>query len=200
MISSTRHAELVLQPLQQLEDLRLDGHVERGGRLVGDEQRRAAGERHRDHHPLSHATRELVRILGGALLRGGDAHLPEQFDGARARFATAPCARAARRTSAICSPQVKTGFRELIGSWKTMEISRPRTRRIPAGGSASRSRPWKITRPSTIFPAGSGTSRRIESAVTLLPLPDSPTSASVSPARTSKRDAVHRAHHALVGA
>ena len=33
--------ELALEVLQQVEDLRLDGHVERGRRLVGDEQ--AAG-------------------------------------------------------------------------------------------------------------------------------------------------------------
>ena len=34
-------------------------------------------------------------------------------------------------------------------------------------------------------PGGCGISRRIESAVTLLPLPDSPTTASVSPRFTS---------------
>ena len=35
-----RHAELALQLAQQVEDLRLDGDVERGRRLVGDQQRR----------------------------------------------------------------------------------------------------------------------------------------------------------------
>ena len=33
-----RHAVLVLQRAQQLEDLRLHGDVERRGRLVGDQQ------------------------------------------------------------------------------------------------------------------------------------------------------------------
>ena len=33
-----RHAEALLQGLQEIEDLRLDGDVERGGRLVGDQQ------------------------------------------------------------------------------------------------------------------------------------------------------------------
>ena len=47
-----RHAELVAQVHQQVEHLRLDGHVERGRRLVGDQQLRPAGERHRDHHAL----------------------------------------------------------------------------------------------------------------------------------------------------
>jgi hypothetical protein len=34
-----RHPELLLQAVEQLEDLRLDRDVERGRRLVGDEER-----------------------------------------------------------------------------------------------------------------------------------------------------------------
>ena len=40
--SSTRHAALLAQPQEQVEDLRLDGHVERRRRLVGDQQLRLA--------------------------------------------------------------------------------------------------------------------------------------------------------------
>ncbi len=62
-----RHAPVADQRPQQLQDLRLDRDVERGRRLVRDEQRRLAGERHRDHHALAHAARQLVGILlGGA--------------------------------------------------------------------------------------------------------------------------------------
>ena len=50
-----RHAEPALQVLQQVEDLRLDGDVERRRRLVGDQQRGLAGQRHGDHDPLAHA-------------------------------------------------------------------------------------------------------------------------------------------------
>src|ERR1041384_7867390 len=39
-----RRAEAALQPADQLEDLRLDGDVERGGRLVGDQHPGTAGE------------------------------------------------------------------------------------------------------------------------------------------------------------
>ena len=46
----------------ELQDLRLDGDVERGGGLVGDEQLGVARQRHRDHHPLAHAARQLVRV------------------------------------------------------------------------------------------------------------------------------------------
>ncbi len=61
-----RHAELALQPAHQVEDLGLDGDVERRRRLVGDEEPRPAAERHRDHRPLPHAAGHLVRIALGA--------------------------------------------------------------------------------------------------------------------------------------
>ena len=44
-----------------VEELRLDGDVEAAGRLVGDQQLRHRGERHRDQHALGHAAGELVR-------------------------------------------------------------------------------------------------------------------------------------------
>ena len=46
---------------------------------------------------------------------------------------------------------------------------------------------------------GGATRRRIESAVTDLPQPDSPTSPTVSPARDVERDAVHGAGDAVLG-
>ena len=48
---------------QQPQDLRLDGDVERGRRLVGDQQRRAAHQRHGDHHALAQAAGKLMRVL-----------------------------------------------------------------------------------------------------------------------------------------
>ncbi len=58
-----RTAELFLELLDQGEDLCLRRHVERGGRLVGDQQVRVVDQRHRDHHALAHAARELVGIV-----------------------------------------------------------------------------------------------------------------------------------------
>src|SRR6185295_2512163 len=49
-----RGAELAGQVLQQIEDLRLNGHVQRGRRLVGEDELGVARERHRDHHALAH--------------------------------------------------------------------------------------------------------------------------------------------------
>ena len=44
-----------LQFGDQFDDTRLNGDVERGGRLVGDEKLRLAGEGHRNQHALAHA-------------------------------------------------------------------------------------------------------------------------------------------------
>jgi hypothetical protein len=86
-----RHAAFALEREQQVEDLGLDGDVERGGGLVGDQQLGLAGQRHRDHHALAHAARELVRERGGAARGVGDADLFEQFQRAlAARLAIQP--------------------------------------------------------------------------------------------------------------
>ena len=50
-----RHPPFALESCEQLEDLCLNRDVERGGRLVGDEDVRVERERHRDHHALAHA-------------------------------------------------------------------------------------------------------------------------------------------------
>ena len=67
-----RQPELGAQLLEEAEDLRLDHDVEGGRRLVADDDRRVARERHRDHRPLAHPTGQLVRIGAAALLRDAD--------------------------------------------------------------------------------------------------------------------------------
>ena len=73
--------------LSSLQDLRLHRDVERGGRLVGDQQIGLVGERHRDHHALALAARQLVRIAREPACGIGDADLGQQLDDARARRA-----------------------------------------------------------------------------------------------------------------
>ncbi len=55
-------AEVALQIPDQLDDLRLRRHVQRGGRFVGDQQFRIARHRDRDHHALLLSTGQLVRV------------------------------------------------------------------------------------------------------------------------------------------
>ncbi|MNY00831.1 hypothetical protein D3C86_1333400 [compost metagenome] len=68
----------------QIEDLGLDGHVEGGGGLVGDEQLGLAREGHGDDDALAHAARELVGVVVHAAGGPGDADGFEHLDGALA--------------------------------------------------------------------------------------------------------------------
>ena len=77
---------LVSQLAQLVEDLRLDRDVERGRRLVGDQQLGRARERHRDHHALAHAARELVRVGPQPVGRARDADPLHHLDRAVERL------------------------------------------------------------------------------------------------------------------
>ena len=50
------------QILKQLENLRLHGDIQRGGWLIGDEYLRISDQRHGNHHSLTHAPGEFMRI------------------------------------------------------------------------------------------------------------------------------------------
>ena len=75
-----RQPELFLQRFEKRQDLRLDRHVERGCRLIGDEQPWPAHQSHRNHHPLSQAAGELMGILLVSDLGRADADLLEHLD------------------------------------------------------------------------------------------------------------------------
>ena len=61
-----REAEIALQVLQQVDDLRLDRDIERGHRLVAYDQVGIGGERARDADALALAAGELVRPASAA--------------------------------------------------------------------------------------------------------------------------------------
>ena len=70
-------AGFLAQSLDQRQNLRLDGDVESGGRLVGNQQARAADQRDGDHDPLTGPTGQLERILPHPPFRVCDADLFE---------------------------------------------------------------------------------------------------------------------------
>ena len=72
---------------EHVEHLGLDRDVERGGRLVGDQQLRRVGDRHRDHRPLAHPAGELVGVVARPRARLRDADGLEQRGGAAPRGA-----------------------------------------------------------------------------------------------------------------
>ena len=57
-----RQAAPVAQIEKEPQDLRLHRDIERGRRLIGNEEIGLAGERQRDHRALAHAAGELMRI------------------------------------------------------------------------------------------------------------------------------------------
>ncbi len=106
---------------------------------------------------------------------------------ARSRAARHDTPRWRTTFSAICVPTVSTGLRLVIGSWKIIEMRWPRRRFIASSLSAVSSSPSKRIEPEAMRPVSVGIRRRMESAVTDLPQPDSPTMPRVSP-RASSND------------
>ena len=147
-----RHAQPLPQVVDELQDLLLDGHVERGGRLVGDQQLGLAGQRHRDHHALPHAAGELVRVLVDPLPRPGHARpgRAPRRPGRRPPSWSRPGAAAPPRRSAC--PRCASGFSEDSGSWKIMPISLPRILRIASAPRSLISRPPSLMEPPTMCP------------------------------------------------
>ena len=97
-----RGAQLLLQPPHQVENLRLYRHVQRGGRLIGDQQLGMAGQRHGDHRALAHAAGKLVRIGLRAACGIGNADQLEHLD------------RACQRRGARCVAMQPHRFGDLL--------------------------------------------------------------------------------------
>ena len=68
------HVHLGLEPAQQIEDLRLHGHVQRGGGLVGDQHGRVEASASAIMTRWRGAARHLVRVLVDAPFGGRDLH------------------------------------------------------------------------------------------------------------------------------
>jgi len=66
----------LLYLLHELDDLGLDGDIERCRRFVGDQDVRIACERHCDHRTLPHPARELIGVISNTLFGMRDAHQP----------------------------------------------------------------------------------------------------------------------------
>ena len=85
------------------------------------------------------------------------------------------------------SPIENTGFKLVIGSWNTIPIPGPRTRRSPASLIPVSTLPSNTTRPAATRATRSGNNPMTLSAVTLFPLPLSPTTPSTSPGATERQ-------------
>jgi hypothetical protein len=83
VVRDEQHGRVALlgEPEHEIHDLGLGGHVERRGRLVGDEEGRVAGQSHRDHDALAHAARELMWVVVHPLPGVRDVDVVEGLDG-----------------------------------------------------------------------------------------------------------------------
>src|SRR3990172_2859263 len=74
-------ADLLLKPVDEINDLGLDSDVEGRSRFIGQHQSRIAGHSHSDHNPLTHAAAHLMGIIMDAPLRRRHAHQAQHFHG-----------------------------------------------------------------------------------------------------------------------
>ena len=119
---------------KQVDDLRPHRDVERGDRLVGDQEVGVGADGARDHRALALAAGEFVRIAGG--IAGHEARL---FAAHRARaparrVRSQPCT---RRCSVSVAPIVMRGLSAPDGSWNT-SCRRRRSWRSAAAGDGRR--------------------------------------------------------------
>src|SRR5437868_589538 len=169
--------ELVLQVLQQVEDLRLDRHVQRGDRLVGDDQLWSKGQGSSDANALPLAAAELVREPAAVLSAQPD-HL-EQLTHDPLAVVGRPNT-VDQKASPTISPTDIRGFNEPYGSWKMICTSRRMSFSCFLFA-------LKMLRPSrNASPEVGGISRRMVRATVDFPEPDSPINPSVSPCLISK--------------
>ena len=105
-----------LQLGQKLEDLRLDGDIECGGRLVGHQELGPVGQRHGDHHALALAARELVRPGRRAAPPGRECRPASATPPSGLRAASPVNPWCTFRLSPIWRDTVCRGLSEVIGS------------------------------------------------------------------------------------
>ena len=193
-----RGAAALAQVAHLAQDLRLDRHVERGRRLVGDQHGRVARQRHRDHHALAHAAGELVRVAVDALARARDADALEQRDDAIARLGVGDVLVRLDLLDDLRADAVHRVQRRhrVLEDHRDLLAADPRSSSSLAVISSCPRR-WAVplkrafgerVRPMSVI------------AVTDLPEPDSPTTASTSPGLQRERHAVDGVHDAVLGA
>src|SRR5882724_4485584 len=88
-------------------------------------------------------------------------------------------------TSSICRPQVMTGLRAVIGSWKIIDMRVQRSSRNRVSSAASTFSPSSRISPELGFSAFASKPMTVK-AITDLPEPDSPTRQTISPGLTVK--------------
>ena len=111
----SRRAELVLQPLQQLQDFLGHQRVERRGRLVADDQLGLGGQRAGDADALLLAAGELAGTAVGEVRRQAD--LRQQFGDPRLHLGLPSGRNRSCSGRPMISPSVWRGLSATSGIW-----------------------------------------------------------------------------------
>ena len=178
-----RHAVVLDERQEQIEDLRLDRDVERRRRLVGDEQARAARESRRDRDALTLPAGQLVRIPRHDALGVGKRDARGLPHGPRTRLGAARRARGSAPTRRSAGRRCGWGSGRCAAPGRRSRCRRRAAAASSRSGSPSSSRPFHRIEPPAVAPSGS--SPRMASAVRDLPDPDSPMSPTRAPSGTS---------------
>ena len=177
-----------LQLLDQLEDLRLHRHVERGRRLVGDQQLRVADQRHRDHRALAHTAGELVRVVVvAARRRSGCRPAPASRRALLARACLGDLVVHPVRLGDLVARPCRTGAAPTADPGRSSPSRSPRSARMSSSAGGTSSWPSSQISPETCGVACPCAGRGCAWLVTDLPEPDSPTMPRISP-RSSSND------------
>ena len=163
---------------EQVDDLGLDRHVERGHAFVGDDQPRVDRERPGDPGALAlaaaHAARRRAAKPGRAPTRSSSSPTaPGMSAGAALALRTAS-------TSARVWPTVSRGLSALTGP------GRPSPPRGAGAAERLRRSRCEVAPSKATWPAVTRVRPRTARASVLLPLPDSPTMPTVSPGQTRR--------------
>ena len=110
-----RRVRLGLERADEIEDARLDGRIEAGGRLVEDQKLRVRRQRDRDDDALLHPAGELVRIALEDRLGIGD--LDPRSACSALSWACLPLWPRTVNASATCGPILVDGLSAAPGSW-----------------------------------------------------------------------------------
>ena len=81
IVGNEQHGKLplLLQPIQKLQNLGLDGHIQGGGGFVTDQHLRVRRQGDGDDHPLAHTAGKLMGILVKTPHRVHNTHLLQQL-------------------------------------------------------------------------------------------------------------------------
>jgi hypothetical protein len=130
---------------EDVEDLRLRGHVESRRGLVRDDEVGLAGDRHRDHDALAHPARHLVRLVVETPLWVGNAHAREQpLDGGARRLSreawrSEDVGASARAASSRAGPTLSLAARRICGEPRNVSVVE-----MPAGPPIGPKSPFRV--------------------------------------------------------